>query len=198
MYRYPSDLSRCFTDSSDVFYNLEMRKHIATKRMNEHDWKLDIPVSSMVESVDTVFHSNAVLKLKLFLKMEIYRSKETEWLYIDGTARKIYPYSICPKRTMGSQYLNTHSSTITDLLGCNSNIQIGSPRCVFYVVHYSTKNTQKEDKGPDFERIGQQVITRLQKEQLRIQQEADQEVNSESTSSMNLKIALEKDLVAFY
>jgi hypothetical protein len=33
---------------------------------------IDIPVSSMVESVDTVFHSNAVLKLKSFLKMEIY------------------------------------------------------------------------------------------------------------------------------
>jgi hypothetical protein len=181
-YRYPSDLSKCFTDSSDVFYNLEMRKHIATKRMNEHDWKhrhscfkyggecrYCFPFKCSSET-QVVFEDGDLLK-------------ETDWLYVDGTARKVYPYSICPKRTMGSQYLNTHSSTITDLLGCNSNIQIGSPRCVFYVVHYSTKNTQKEDKGPDFERIGQQVITRLQREQLRIQQEADQVVNSESTSS---------------
>ena len=35
---------------------------------------------------------------------------------------------------------------------------------MFYVVHYSTKSTQKEDKGTDFERVGNQVIRRIQKE----------------------------------
>ncbi len=35
---------------------------------------------------------------------------------------------------------------------------------MFYVVHYSTKSTQKEDKGTNFERVGNQVIRRIQKE----------------------------------
>jgi len=36
---------------------------------------------------------------------------------------------------------------------------------VFYVVHYSTKSTQKEDRGVDFDRVGKQVIRRIQKEE---------------------------------
>ena len=35
---------------------------------------------------------------------------------------------------------------------------------MFYVVHYSTKSTQKEDKGTEFERVGIQVIRCIQKE----------------------------------
>ncbi len=35
---------------------------------------------------------------------------------------------------------------------------------MFYVVHYSTKSTQKEDKVTDFERVGNQVIRHIQKE----------------------------------
>ena len=60
---------------------------------------------------------------------------------------EVYPFIANSKRSLGSQYLNTHSKLITRTLGCNSNVQIGSPRCMFYVVHYSTKPTQKEDKG---------------------------------------------------
>jgi hypothetical protein len=81
---------------------------------------------------------------------------------------EVYPFIIDSKRSLGSQYLNTHSKFITRTLGCNSNVQIGSPRCMFYVVHYSTKSTQKEDKGTDFERVGNQVIRRIQKETERL------------------------------
>ncbi len=35
---------------------------------------------------------------------------------------------------------------------------------MFFVVHYSTKLTEKEDKGTDFERVGNQVIRQIQKE----------------------------------
>ena len=45
---------------------------------------------------------------------------------------------------------------------------MGSPRCVFYVIHYSTKSTQKEDRGIDFDRIGKQVIRRIQKEEQKL------------------------------
>ena len=81
---------------------------------------------------------------------------------------EVYPFIIDSKRSLGSQYLNTHSKFITRTLGCNSNVQIGSPRCMFYVVDYSTKSTQKEDKGTDFERVGNQVIRCIQKETERL------------------------------
>ena len=76
----------------------------------------------------------------------------------------VFPYSVEHRRPLGCEPLNTHSDYITRALECNSNIQIGSPRCVFYVVHYSTKSTQKEDEGVDFEWVGQQAIRRIQKE----------------------------------
>ena len=81
---------------------------------------------------------------------------------------KVFPFVIESKRPLGSQYLNTHCKYITKTLGCNSNVQIGSPRCIFYVVHYSTKSTQKEDRGIDFDRIGKQVIRRIQKEEQKL------------------------------
>jgi hypothetical protein len=70
---------------------------------------------------------------------------------------EVYPFVVNSKRPLSYQYLNTHSKYITRILGCNSNVQIGNSRCMFYVVH-STKSTQKEDKGIDFERVGTQVI----------------------------------------
>ena len=36
------------------------------------------------------------------------------------------------------------------------------------MVHYSTKSTQKEDRGIDFDRIGKQVIRRIQKEEQKL------------------------------
>ncbi len=76
----------------------------------------------------------------------------------------VYPFIFNPKRSLGSQYLNTYSKSITRTLACNSNVQIGSPRCMFYVVHLSTKPTQNEIKGSDFERVGNQMIRYIQNE----------------------------------
>jgi hypothetical protein len=98
-----------------------MRKHIATKRMNEHDWKHRHSCFKYGGECRYCFPFKCSSETQVVFE-DGDLSKETEWLYVDGTARNIYPYSICPKRTIGSQCLNTHSSTITDLLGCNSNI----------------------------------------------------------------------------
>jgi hypothetical protein len=69
----------------------------------------------------------------------------------------IFPF-LNPMHPLGSKYLNTHNKYITRTLGCKINVQIGSPRCMFYVVHYSTKSTQKDNMGFDFDRDGNQVI----------------------------------------
>jgi len=76
----------------------------------------------------------------------------------------VYPHIINSKCPLGSQYLNIHCKYNIRTLACKSNVQIGRPRCMFYVVHYSTKSNQKEDKGVDFERVGSPVIRCIQKE----------------------------------
>ena len=95
-------------------------------------------------------------------------SKLTVWRTLGCVDEEVYPFAIKTKRGIGSQFLNTHSEVITKMLACNSNIQMGSPRCVFYVIHYSTKSTQKEDRGVDYDRIGNQVIRRMEREKAKI------------------------------
>lgn len=46
---------------------------------------------------------------------------------------------------MGCQYLNTHNKSISEVINCNTNIQIGDRSQVFYSTMYCGKNTQKED-----------------------------------------------------
>ena len=58
---------------------------------------------------------------------------------------------------------------------------MGSSRCLFYVVHYATKSTQKDDKGIDFERIGEQVIRRIRKERERLSSEEKEALYSENS-----------------
>ena len=63
---------------------------------------------------------------------------------------------------------------------------MGSPRCVFYVVHYSTKSTQKDDRGADYDRIGQQVMKRIAKERARV--DAEMNISRQMTESSNQEV----------
>ena len=153
-------------DSSEehgFLYDRDVRRHITTKRMNEHDWR-HRPSCFKYGGECRYCFSFTCQECTNIKVDELDDDLGTTWRYVDGTSTKVYPFSARPKRGMGSQYLNTHCPYVTDILACNSNIQIGSPRCVFYVVHYTTKNTQKEDRGPDFERISHQVMARIQRE----------------------------------
>lgn len=58
------------------------------------------------------------------------------------------------------------------MLGCNSNIQIGSPRCMLYDVHYS--------KCDDFERAGNKVIRRIKKQTESILTQKNEHVYSDN------------------
>ena len=108
---------------------------------------------------------------------------------------------------MGSQFLNTHTRRIAEALVCNSNIQMGSPQCVFYVIHYSTKSTQKEDRGIDYDRIGRQVMQQIRNERNRIDFEiasgntnATEEINhfreGLCTFLMGMSIHMSQDVVS--
>ena len=70
---------------------------------------------------------------------------ETLWYSLDGSVNTVYPFLILPKRPMGCQYLNSHNTTISYILNCNNNIQIGDASQVFYSTLYTSKSTQEED-----------------------------------------------------
>jgi hypothetical protein len=57
---------------------------------------------------------------------------KTLWYSLDGSVNTVYPFLILPRRPMGCQYLNSHNTTISYILNCNNNIQIGDASQVFY------------------------------------------------------------------
>ena len=72
-------------------------------------------------------------------------AEEGLWYSIDGNDNKAKPWIVEPKRSMGSQYINTHNGAPARALNCNTNVQIGDLSSIFYTTLYSTKDTQKED-----------------------------------------------------
>lgn len=186
-YRKPID--DLDANSTNFYQNEKARDHVAISHMNNHDYnhrgscfkyscscRMRLPKLSKQQSEFVVDNTNI--------------EKCTTWRYLEQPSEEVYPYTIESKRGLGSQYLNTHNKTISSILACNNNIQMGSPRCLFYVVHYSTKSTQKEDKGVNFERIGYQIIRRIEREQKRLEEEQTSEYrvhNSEINDNKNDK-----------
>ena len=61
---------------------------------------------------------------------------------------------------MGCQYLNSHNTSISYILNCNNNVQIGDASQVFYSTLYTSKSTQEEDSERT-KRIAETIIRRL-------------------------------------
>ena len=95
-----------------------------------------------------------------------YGENVIEWCHLNGTVQQVRPFLVTPKRPMGCQYINIHNKPISELLNCNTNLQIGDPSQVYYSTLYTSKTTQKDDEEPR-QRIANQCTRRL----LRIQNE---------------------------
>ena len=65
-------------------------------------------------------------------------------------------------------YVNVHNATLSEVLNCNSNVQVGDPYHMYYITLYNLKSTQEED-GERKQHIAHTIIRRL----LRIQNEAN-------------------------
>jgi hypothetical protein len=63
---------------------------------------------------------------------------------------------------MGCQFINAHNTTISHVLNCNTNIQIGDASQVFYSTLYTSKSTQEEDNVKQI-RIGRAIIKRIKR-----------------------------------
>ena len=100
-------------------------------------------------------------------EVEIEKSNVVTWHLLDrpkeDSVIETTPYMIETMRSMGSQYINTHSKEVADVFACNTNVQLGESGHLYYASLYTTKDTQKED-SERFRRIGTQVITRIMRE----------------------------------
>ena len=159
-----------------------MRHHVANRRMNEHDSRHRKACFKYDDSCRARMPKMASEETK-FIYDDEDDSKRMIWSSINESSDEVYPFSISPRRSIGSEYLNTFNNDTFSILHCNNNIQLGSAKCLFYVVHYATKSTQKEDRGEDFEKIGQQVIRRIQKEQERLTQEEKDALKTSETNN---------------
>ncbi len=84
------------------------------------------------------------------------------WYSLNGLVNSVYPFLVLPKRPMDCQFINAHNTTVSHVLNCNTNIQIGDASQVFYCTLYTSKSTQEEDNEKQI-RIGRAVIKRIKR-----------------------------------
>ena len=179
-YRMPVDKDDLSPNSETFHFNQHMRHHVANRRMNEHHFNHCRSCFKYSNECRARFPEMSSPESQLVID-DADDCKSTIWRRLHEEDKDVYPFYVKSKRNVGSQYLNTCNDKIFRILACNNNIQMGSSRCLFYVVHYATKSTQKDDKGIDFERIGEQVIRRIRKERERLSSEEKEALYSENS-----------------
>jgi hypothetical protein len=77
----------------------------------------------------------------------VFNTEEDQWSDHLGFKEPRYMFQFYPKRPIEDVFMNTHSPSITKLLGCNSNVMVGmNGGCaVFYVTGYNVKSTAIPD-----------------------------------------------------
>lgn len=113
---------------------------------------------------------------KTYIHEDIGEKEEhvVTWPKLFGESQKIAPWMVIPKRPMGCQYINVHNHTLSSVLNCNTNVQVGDPFHMYYITLYNLKSTQEEDSERT-KRIAETIIRRL----IRIQDEARQNLRDE-------------------
>lgn len=72
-------------------------------------------------------------------------SNRVSWEQVVGTTRSVCAFEVLPTRRQGDQFLNVFNRTLSNVVGSNTNIQIGDYAHVYYSTLYTSKSTQKED-----------------------------------------------------
>ena len=104
-------------------------------------------------------HANSCFKkgceCRFFLPKHLSRTTEVifdegnmvAWHYvdIDEPPANTCAFEIFPQRLVADQYLNVHNQSISEVIGCNTNVQLGDPVHSIYTTLYASKTTQKED-----------------------------------------------------
>lgn len=139
--RYRHDIMRqCYprhdlSSDSNVYYNTNVRQHITTCRMNTQDWKCHTSRFNYGEDCRGAFPEQCGDNTN-FEEDKDEDGNFILWRFLLKDDLAVHHFIVNPKHQIGPQYLNIYSRYITRTLNCNSNVQIGSPRSMFYVVHY--------------------------------------------------------------
>ena len=88
--------------------------------------------------------------------------KTSKWYHHNGSHHNVCGYEIQPKRKSWDVFLNTNSPVITNVLGYNSNICMGSINTLFYCTLYTSKSNQEEETYP-YLKACEAVSTRIRK-----------------------------------
>ena len=126
-YRYPID--NMSPDSSDFYFNQRVRGHIAIRNMNEHDFNHRRQCYKVGKECRAKMPRPSVPGTFFFYD-DANESKCVKWRFLEEPMLDSYPFYIESKRPIGSQYLNTHNRTTSEILACNNNVQMGSARCI--------------------------------------------------------------------
>ena len=161
-YRHSYDMNGgCITLDNAFWGNQDVRDTLLRLRFDEHEW--NHRASCFKKGCDCRFFlpepSNQ--ETGIYTDPGEDGEKVVAWYRLkEGDVLEVPPWMVHKKRPMGCQYLNTHSKPISDVLNCNTNIQIGDRSQVFYSTLYCGKSTQKEDAERQ-QRINHNINRRL-------------------------------------
>ena len=103
---------------------------------------------------------------------------EMEWWSWTGTKSVRHPFMVESRRHIFDVFVNTYNRVISNLLGCNTNVQCGiDGGHIMYVTYYSSKGTQAEDQKA-YVNVAAALYKRLKK-----QEEEEQDPDSSSQAS---------------
>ena len=169
-YTYSYHMPGGSNEETDPFWkDTKIRQLILTERFDHHEWCHRC--SCFKKGCECRFCFPFPSSLKTFIHEDFGKDDEnvTSWPNIDGSEpKRIPPWMIVLKRQPWCHYVNVHNATLSEVLNCNSNVQVGDPYHMYYITLYNLKSTQEED-GEKNRRIAQTIIRRL----LRIQDEVD-------------------------
>jgi hypothetical protein len=94
----------------------------------------------------------------------VYNPDSILWSDWKGSKEKRYMLRFQPKRSIQDAFMNMHNPTITKVLLCNNNVQIGmNGRSIFYCTGYQVKSQQKEERMA-FEKVSAVLCKVIQKQ----------------------------------
>ena len=164
----------CVKLDDHFWANKDVRDVLLRFKFDEHDWKHRS--SCFKKGCDCRFflpepsHGQTDIYSENELKGEL-----EDWHTLDGNdPLRIPTWVLQTLRTQGCQYINAHNRNISEVLNCNTNVQIGDISQVYYSTLYCGKSSQKEDSERR-NAINQACSKRL----LRVQNEVDTGIRSQ-------------------
>ena len=159
----------CNQSNDDFWGDSRIRQLLLTQRFDHHDYKHRHGCFKKGCECRFLFPFKTCPETYIHEDPGQDNEHMVTWPKLFGESQTIAPWMVVPKRPMGCQYINVHNHTLSSVLNCNTNVQVGDPFHMYYITLYNLKSTQEEDSERT-KRIAETIIRRL----IRIQDEVRQ------------------------